>query len=339
MKNFISHEGQLANNMPYTLVGRGKNGPAEQIDDTVFRIGEDTALIIPEQNIIGVFDGVSERRHQSDDPSLASKAAAFAIRDYARRAPEVDLLEGLEYGRRAVKATTPSMKTSALLVRINDTAIETATAGDSFAATYNTHTMRMTPLNEQQARGNDLFNFLGNHRYERAPDEHTILERTADQHELHVMSDGVSGHSRSLWGELDDNHFQDAHDQTLQFFLHSYTTDTGFAEMTKEYLRDFWNLEANQQAFENEMAEYETAMDVPAELADPSKFDPYAMHPYTWETVLEPMLKQTIIKTPIELGQKAIATALLRRPIAWPQEREQLNDDASLVMVDLSALS
>ena len=57
MNKEIYREGRLSNGLAFSVAGRARNGEAYSFSSHIDVAGHDVGLVIPEQNVIAVFDG------------------------------------------------------------------------------------------------------------------------------------------------------------------------------------------------------------------------------------------------------------------------------------------
>lgn len=126
---FLTKEGVFAGGEQYTLMGRPMNGDAYEVDDEIVVVGEDTAVVLPQYGVIGVFDGAGGTKDMGS-PLEAALIAADAVRDEYRR--HDGNVSGADVMRRAGKSVAQNPEASlcmGALLRVHNGALEVVNVG------------------------------------------------------------------------------------------------------------------------------------------------------------------------------------------------------------------
>lgn len=331
MNTEIYREGRLSNGLAFSVAGRSRHGEAYSFNQQVDVIGQDVSLVMPEHNVIAVFDGAGGAT-EVGSALKAALTAADATSLYFRRGGE-DVYDAMEYARQAVISDSTSGVCVGSIAQMHKEHIHMVTAGDTSALVYDTDKKSVTGYLKQQSDRNMPANFLGRtNRY--IPRTSTDIGETItyndENDELYLMTDGAFG-SAPHGTDLQDSHFQAAHDDYL--ILQSAIDDYPEVEAMVRHelrgnrakqLKDFQLLHKSVNDFG------EGAWHSP-ELDNPASFSLRRFDWDIWEEIVEPIVSRLGIQP--KLGAKALTAALLDRRISWESERPP-GDDATLVVVN-----
>ena len=335
MAKEVFHDGQLANGYQFSVFGRAENGEARKLERHITQVGEDMAVVLPDYNVVGVFDGAGGTA-DIGSPEQAALAASRAVAKFYENGGE-DVASAMEFARQAViHDETAGLCVGALLRMNNDgSVVNTVNAGDTAIFWHNPRQKVTKVLAEQQLNGcSQPSNFLGRRARRSIPKP--IADTTASHqlrsadNELYISSDGVIGHS---YGTLEDYHFDAAHDDYVYF--RDGVDYLGSSVMERE-VRSLLASEHGKEALRVQVAG-NTRGDGTVEYLSPEFTHPESFRvdePFDWEVwsaIVRPYLDTQSIPRR-KLSTYAIGKALMTRPIAWPFERAP-NDDATLVML------
>lgn len=311
-EHFIHRDGHLSNGQTFRVVGRPVNGDAEVVSRTITKVGQDTAVVLARQGVIGVFDGAGGAADVGS-PEEAALVAADAVEQYFHGDGD-NLMAAMQYAREAVTDTPTAGVCVGALVRLHWNTLESVTAGDAGAFLYDIASQSMSMVAEQQLHGYEPANYLGRpipSIAASASDAYsTSPYRPQTGQELYAMTDGALGNWRR-GDDLQDYHVQAAHDES-QLLRDALVADPLFARHIQQRL-----------------AELVDEADTPRH---PEPFTPQQVDWTSWEKVVKPYI--TELDPPrAAISRWALCEALITRPIAWPFERPH-RDDATIVMVD-----
>lgn len=328
-EQFIYQDGRLRSGQAYSLVGRPVHGSAEHISPDITKIGQDAAVILPDHNVLGVFDGAGGAA-EIGSPEVAALTAAEATRHYFARGGD-SLSDAMAFARTAVRRNTAAGVCVGALIRLHQHHVESVTAGDAGALLYDVDTQEVTAVAEQQLHNAEPANYLGRtvpYAPVRTADHYAAVERAAQ--ELYLMSDGALG-NRELSTDVQDYHLDAAH-HSYQLLRDAIAFDPEFTAHIRHTLTD----PSAEQLTTRQMDETAT-IDHPGDVMSQELLHPETFHQQQfdwdiWEDIVKPYIDR-LDPPRSAIGRRAICEALIKRPIAWPFERPH-RDDATVVMVE-----
>lgn len=305
MSKEVFREGVLGTGQSYAVFGKALNGEAYHLNDEVSVVGEDTVVVLPEINVIGVFDGAGGTKDLGSPLQAALTAARATAQFFHLGGTE---LEGaMEYARQAViNDDAASICVGSLLRVAADRSVRAVNAGDTGVVAYDAHRKSADFFSPQQLVHGEPSNFLGRsamylHPLETDSSRIYTPERP-DETEYYVMSDGVLGNWQGHSG-LEDFHFEAAHDDYL-LLRTAYETTPHLEEIIRGEL-DMPDLRLREM---------------------------------TWDEWLEvkPYLEDEIT-TERRLDVRRFLSTLVERPISWHFARHH-QDDATVAVVNYRPL-
>lgn len=300
MPKELFRQGTFDNGKEYSVFGRAVNGNAIILDDDISIVGQDTILVLPGQNLAGVFDGAGGTTDIGSPLEAAVTAADAVAQFYRRRRGKLE--DAMEYARQAVVHNSDAGLCVGSLIRfLGDGTAYVVNAGDTGVAAYSPSAKILEFPGEQQIAHGEPSNFLGRYQsraHSREPDTVRHFTPQYSDIEYYVMSDGMLG-SWMQNTSLEEHHFEAAHDDYL-LLQAAIEKRPELQDILRSYLKD-------------------PSLSV-------SKLDWNE-----WPTVrehIEQYVRPTILRDP-----RWFSRGLLTRPIAWDFERTH-EDDASLVLIN-----
>lgn len=304
MSKELFRQGTFENGQTYAVFGVAENGPAEIVDDAISIVGEDVAIVLPEYNVAGVFDGAGGTG-DIGSPLEASLTASEAVGQYfkSQRRSTSSVEGAMSYAREAVVANKMAGLCVGALVQLKDDgSVDAVNAGDTGIVTYSySRNALHSPVKQQISHG-EPSNALGRHesRFKtREPDDVVNYFFDTPDTELYVMSDGALG----SWFDgtvLEDYHFQAAHNEYL---------------LLQTAIETRPNLEKELQAV----------------LEQPK----FSLSKMNWDNLVDvrPYLEKIIKKDEIKMDIRRYSSVLVSRLVAWDFERHH-TDDATMVIIN-----
>lgn len=329
---FLTKEGAFTSGEQYTLVGRPIHGNAYEVDNEVLVVGEDTAVVLPQYGVIGVFDGAGGAKDMGS-PLEAAITAADAVRNQYRR--HNGDISGADVMRRAgemVARNPDAGLCMGALLRIYKDSLEITNVGDTGIWTYDATNDKEEIIAEQQldrANRGDPSNYMGDPAPRIPPrstaDFHATVPYSPEK-ELYIGSDGVLGnwvHGNELLyvGQLKTAHSDEALLNSLR------DNDGAFVTNIREILRS----QTVAKLRKEQLADYNQI--ISPEFADPNVFTGKRFDWEVWSNIVQPYARTLNLPLRQEISRRAILTSLINPSIRWPFEDWKDNDDATVAMI------
>jgi hypothetical protein len=303
MNNELFSEGTFANGRTYSVFGKSHNGDAEQVDEGLFRVGQDSILVLPEHNVAAVFDGAGGATDVGS-PEVAALQAATEISRYFK-AGGADVRAAVESARKAVINNPAAGVCVVALLRMRKGRSEIVNVGDTGVIGFDPMG-ETTFIVEQQTMHNNPSNYLGRPvRFyeERVADDFIVHQYASPTEELYLMTDGALGNWQN-GTSLEDYHFQAARG-------------------------DYMLLQAAFQA--NPQLEQAIVSFNGKDFNGSELFSIDELDWATWEKYVRPYILEHI-HVEVAADQRSILCSLVERPISWNFERQR-EDDASIIQI------
>ena len=329
---FLTKEGAFTSGEQYTLVGRPMNGEAYQVDDEIVVVGEDTAVVLPQYGVIGVFDGAGGTKDMGS-PLEAALTAADAVRhEYQVHDGDVSGAEAMRQAGEAVAQNPEASLCMGALLRVRNGLLEVTNVGDTGIWTYDTTNNEEEVIAEQQLNrmdGGDPANYMGKPARRIPPrsmaDFHAIVPY-APEKEVYIGSDGVLGNWVRGNELLYSGQLSIAHDDDL--LLDSLREHDG------NFVVNIQKLLAGQpgaELREKQLAGYNEV--ISPELDDPDIFTGERFDWEIWSSIVQPYARTLDLSPRQKLSRRAILTSLINPSIRWSFEDWKDNDDATVVVI------
>ncbi|HMS93068.1 MAG TPA: PP2C family serine/threonine-protein phosphatase [Candidatus Saccharibacteria bacterium] len=330
---FLTKEGVFAGGEEYTLVGRPVNGEAYEVDDEIVVVGEDTAVVLPQYGVIGVFDGAGGTKDMGSPLEAALTAADTVRHEYQVYDGDVS---GADVMRRAGKAVAQNPEASlcmGALLRIRNGLLEVANVGDTGIWTYDTTNNEEKMIAEQQLSrmdGGDPANYMGKPTRRIPPrsmaDFHAIIPY-APKKEVYIGTDGILGNW--VYGNelLYTGQLEVTHDNDFPLFDNLRRNDENFVANIRRLLGS----ELGGRLRQEQLAGHDEI--ISPELDNPDLFTGERFDWEIWSNIVQPYARTLDLPPRQKLSQCAILTSLINPGIRWPFEDWKDNDDATVAMI------
>ena len=329
---FLAKEGAFAGGEQYTLVGRPVHGEAYTVDDEIVAIGEDTAVVLPEYGVIGIFDGAGGTKDMGSPLEAALTAADAVRREYHAHNGDIS---GADVMYRAGDAVARNPKASlcmGALIRVRKGLIEVANVGDTGIWTYDVARDEEEMIAEQQidrTSWGDPANYMGAPTRRIPPRSvtnfHAVIPYSPER-ETYIGTDGVLGNWVHTNGLLYAGQLQAAHDDNL--LLDSLREHDG------SFVKNIQELLAGQPGIElreKQLADHNEV--ISPELDEPDRFTGEHLDWEIWSNIVQPYVLALDVPIRRKLSRRAILTALINPSIRWPFEDWKDGDDATVAMI------
>ncbi len=323
------------------MAGRARNAESIQYLEGscgILQIGDDAGVILPEHNVIGLFDGAGGAC-DIGSPPLAAKVACRAVEQYFRTGGN-NVAEALQDAREAVIANKDAGICVGAVMQIDDKKVMVANAGDTAAVLYREgiDDEKLYIADPQRSDMGGPLNYLGacdvaGRLPERVEDDYTCRELYPGD-KLFLMTDGAWGIKNMRAGSLESYNFEAALNDWPMF----EQAKGSFPDLEQK-IRELLRSDAARELRKSEIVAntdelgrlHEDYMNVG--LLDPDRYTLGDTDWLIWQEIVKPHL-ESFETSRRKIGMTAIAGAFLLRPIRWPFEAPP-QDDATVAVVDI----
>lgn len=326
-------EGELGCSTNFAALGRAHTGYPIKYDDNITRIGKNYLLVLPDYDVIGVFD--SARNYPNiGSAGVAGLVACHAIRSYFKN-DGACINDAMSFARETVSANPEAGLCSGALVQIAKSrrSICFVNAGNTGLLTYDPTTNQLYYIAEQQiAEHGWSANYIGRQPAEppyNTPDFSGMHELNGDDEKIYIATAGALGNWR-FNTDLKADNFGIAH-YGIPLLRAAQARYPNIEETIKDLLKKEKAGDLLESQLIEVLDEYEPNINSPA-LLNPNDFDINNIDWTIWEEIILPYLESLGIKVN-NPTKRALLEELLNRTVRWSFETPK-PEDALIVMLD-----